>query len=137
MKTTTFDTKVLIGKRNNIKVFLNPPCWECNWYWSFGIFSSRDTWEHTDSIQGNRNLVDALREDFELEPTFEKNIWVICELIKTARALIEAAEVLGRGGYHYTTNPCKDTITNHVEVSRINDQVLPEIFDKLYATLTN
>jgi hypothetical protein len=137
MKTTTFDTKVLIGTRDNIKVYLNHPSWECDWYWSFGVFVTRDSWEHVSSIEGNRNLADALREDFELEPTIEKNIWVFCELVKTARALIDAAEVLGRGGVHYTTNPCKTNIINHPEVRRINDQVLPEIFDKLYEIITH
>lgn len=62
-------------------------------------------------------------------------MWTICELFKTAYALKETAEVLGRGGSHYTTNPCAELIKNVDEVKRINEVVLPQIFEEIYKIL--
>jgi hypothetical protein len=56
-------------------------------------------------------------------------------LILTAYALKETAEVLGRGGSHCSSNPLADLIKNEIEVKRINEIVLPAIFDEIEKTL--
>ena len=56
--------------------------------------------------------------------------------MKTFYILKETAEVLGRGGAHYTSNPCKDIIVNNEEVKRINEVVLPSIFAEIEKLLT-
>jgi hypothetical protein len=58
-------------------------------------------------------------------------LWTLCELMETVYSLKEAAEVLGRGGSHYTTNPCADIIQNKAERDRINSEVLPAIFAEI------
>jgi len=58
-------------------------------------------------------------------------LWTLCELIETVYTLKETAEVLGRGGSHYTTNPCADIIQNKAERDRINSEVLPAIFAEI------
>jgi len=65
----------------------------------------------------------------------DSQLWTVCELFKTFYILNETAEVLGRGGAHYTTNPCKDIIINKDETDRINNVVLPAVFDALYNIL--
>jgi len=65
----------------------------------------------------------------------DSQLWTVCELFKTFYILKETAEVLGRGGAHYTTNPCKDIIINKDETDRINNVVLPAVFDALYNIL--
>ena len=65
----------------------------------------------------------------------DKDIWTLAELFGTFYTLKEAAEVLEHGCSYYTTNPCKDTIINKGEVERINNVVLPAIFDEIYKIL--
>lgn len=74
---------------------------------------------------------DCLLEDYELNKNIESNLWKFCELVSTIYTLKESAEVLGRGGSHYTTNTCKDIIINKLEVERINSIVLPSLFNEL------
>lgn len=63
------------------------------------------------------------------------DLWVIAELFETFYTLKETVEVLGRGGSHYTTNPISDLIKNTNEVERINNIVLPAIFEEIYKIL--
>ena len=76
-------------------------------------------------------MYDALSGDYDLNPLIAKDLWSFCELVKTAYTLKETAEVLGRGGSHYTTNVCADIVKNEDEVKRINEIVLPAIFDAI------
>ena len=48
----------------------------------------------------------------------------------------DAAEVYGRGGSHYSSNPLANIIKNEVEVKRINDELLPAIFKEIKNILT-
>lgn len=65
----------------------------------------------------------------------DSQLWTLCELFKSFYVLNETAETLGRGGVHYTTNPCKNTIINTQEAARINTEVLPAIFEEIYKIL--
>lgn len=61
----------------------------------------------------------------------DADLWTFCELVQTFYTLKETAEVLGRGGSNYTRNPCDKIIMNKEETKRINERVLPAIFDEL------
>ena len=77
-------------------------------------------------------MYDALQADYTLNGKLDsKTLWKFCELVLTAYALKETAEVLGRGGSHMTENPCADIIKNKDEVKRINEIVLPAIFNQI------
>ena len=68
----------------------------------------------------------------------EKNIteYYVREILKEETSEEkETAEILGRGGAHYTNNPCKDVIINTDEVTRINTVVLPAVFEEIYKIL--
>ena len=142
-------------KEDGVKIYLTSPKWDCGWYWSFGYLGNKDEHYHLSSYQSkqhlfkledgsfkvitenrNKNMRDCLLEDYNLNPKVEENLWKFCELAKTAYTLKETAEVLGRGGSHYTSNPAKDIIQNEAEVKRINEVVLPAIFaeiDKIFS----
>lgn len=60
-----------------------------------------------------------------------RQLWTLCELMATFYTLKETAEVLGRGGSHYTENPCASVIQNKAERDRINSVVLPAIFAEI------
>ncbi len=150
----TYNKKYFFGTRKSDgnRIWLTGPSWDCGWYWGFGYLGNSEEHYHLNSFNRiqrhvqlkddsymhltegrNINMYDALLADYDLNPKIEENLWKFCELIKTAYILTDAAEVLGRGGAHYSTNPCADLIKNSEEVDRINNVVLPKIFDEIDA----
>lgn len=145
----------------NTKIWLEKPSWDCGWYWGFGYVQSmvgnkepskaKDIESHThwDSLVNNshKNAFDWFVDTFgktttdcfdnpnkDKEPKCRftnKQLWKLCELMRSAYSLREAAEVLGRGGAHYGENPCQKTIMNKREAERINSKVLPAIFAEI------
>lgn len=121
-----------IRKADKVRIYLTAPSWDCGWYWGFGYLGNKYEHYHLSSYQQrNINMYDALLADYDLAEGIKKNLWKFCELVTTAYTLKKTAEVLGRGGSHYTTNPVADIIKNGEEVERINKAVLPEIFAEL------
>jgi len=144
--------KVPFGSRKSdgVMIYLTMPKWDCDWYWSFGYLGNKDEHYHLDNYQDkqivftdendkfsvvtqrrNNNMHDLLLEDYDLADNIKSTLWVFCEMVLTVYALKETAEVLGRGGSHMTTNPCKNIIINTDEVTRINNVVLPSLFEAL------
>ena len=138
MKTLSNYSKMYLGTNEGEKIYLSPPSWDCGWYWGFGYLGNKNCHYHLDGLpkKENTNLHDALIKHFgtslQIRPS---HIWTFCELIQTFYTLKETAEVLGRGGCHYTTNPCKDLILNKDETDRINNIVLPQVFEEIYKIL--
>lgn len=131
-------------------VYIERPSWDCGWYWGFGYLerwnyrkNDIDFHTHMDSefgvnLEGNScNWFDGMKEMFDGGDVFKSDHdrWVFVEIVKTIYSLKETAEVLGRGGSHYTTNPCEDLIKNHDEVRRINCKVIPALIDEMYKLL--
>ena len=139
MRTFSDYTKILLGYNNDKPIYLSPPSWDCGWYWGFGYLGNKNCHYHLSGLNDgkNQNMFDALKEHFgdSFILKNDSDVWTFCELVKTAYTLKECAEVLGRGGSHYTTNPCKDLIINTDEVTRINNVVLPQIFEEIYKLL--
>jgi len=135
-KNIDWNTKIFFGinKETNERIYLDKPSWDCGWYWGFGYLGNKDCHYHLSSYKNGRNInmYDALITDYDLNAKIKENLWEFCELVESSYVLKETAEVLGRGGSHYTTNVCSDIIKNEVEVKRINEVVLPKIFDALY-----
>ena len=136
-KNINGDSKVFFGTRksDNTRIQISKPKWDCDWYWSFGYLGNRDEHYHLSGYADGRNIniYDALEKDYDLNPKIKAKLWDFCELVKTAYVLKETAEVLGRGGSHYTKNVCASVIKNSTEVKRINEVVLPAIFEQLNA----
>lgn len=130
---TKWTEQFYIGTHNGERIYLSPPSWDCGWYWGFGYLGNRNCHYHLSGVDEgkNINLYDALKQHFQDFQIDDKKLWTFCELVRSAYTLKEAAEVLGRGGSHYTTNPCADTIKSEAETARINEIVLPAIFDAI------
>jgi len=133
MKAINGLSKVFFGvrKSDNERIYLSKPSWDCSWYWGFGYLGNRNEHYHLSGYANGKNVYDALLADYDLNEKIKENLWVFVELVTTAYTLKETAEVLGRGGSHYTTNPCKSIIINEVETKRINEDVLPAIFNEI------
>jgi hypothetical protein len=142
-------SRVLLGKSKKYKeaIYLYTPTFDCDWYWGFGYLGNNNYHYHLSSFQQefgsslarNISMFDALREDYTLCPTLQNdnNLWTFCELVKTAYALIEIAEVYKLGGSHCSNNPCKELLKNNEQYEHISFVLLPTLFkeiDKLFIT---
>lgn len=140
-----------LGQDNNgINYWLEQATWDCDWYWGFGYIESYTNnnapWrakdiqshEHFDGLTSNQNinLYDAFKNKFVLTPFSDKEIWTLCELMKSFYTAQKYAEMLHLGGSHYTTNPCKDTIIATDEKQRINTILIPTLCSEIYKIMT-
>lgn len=136
-------TYFLLGKdKEGIRYYLQKSEWACDWYWSFGCIDYAHGWTHFDSLFGKDpdngssvNLHDGFKKVLVESPLYnkkdpdEKKLWQLCDLMATAYTLKEAAEVLGRGGSHYTSNvPCRDIVQDETYTKHLNEDVLPKLF---------
>jgi hypothetical protein len=132
--STKWIKKFKLGVVEGEAIYISPPSWDCGWYWGFGYLGNRHCHYHLDGLSAgkNQNLYDAMREHFGDSLTIpSEKLWEFCELAKTAYSLKETAEVLGRGGSHYSHNPCEELVKNPIETARINEVVLPAIFNAI------
>lgn len=125
--------KVLLGYHNNEPIYLSPPSWDCGWYWGFGYLGNKNCHYHVNGLAKNCDLhqgfINHFGESFIIRTS---QIWTFAELFQSFYDLKKAAEVLNRGGFHLSTNPCSLIIKNADEVDRINKIVLPAIFKEIY-----
>lgn len=149
-----FGFHYLLGADSDgVKHYLEAPHWDCDWYWGFGYIHtftnntrpqlSRDisSHYHFDSFAKDSNgrsccFYDGIKEVLTDLVLNDKELWTLCELMKTFYTMREYADLLNRGGAHYTENPCKDLIKATKEEKRINEIVLPKIFDEIERLLS-
>jgi hypothetical protein len=142
-----------VNKQTKESIYLTLPEWQCDWYWALGWMGNRNCHYHLKNyaekdrvfkegdkyhlVRENRNMCmyDALLEDYELNPAIKERLWEFCDLILSAYALKKAAEVIGRGGYHYTETSAKNDIMDKEMVDNINNVKLPAIFKALETIL--
>lgn len=136
---TNWTKKYKLGTVDGESIYISAPSWDCGWYWGFGYLGNKNCHYHLGGIAKERqNLFDALKSHFDNDSHIFKNeglTWRFCELVQTAYSLKKTAEVLGRGGSHYSSNPLAELIKNSAEVERINKIVLPAIFDEIEKTI--
>lgn len=140
----------LLGQdHEGIKYYLENAHFDCNWYWGIGYIESfsnnrnpaisRDirSHEHFDSkvFGKNKCCFDVFKELFPVNPFTDKEIWNICELMKSAYTARHYSDMLHTGGAHITTNKAKDKIRNDKEYKRINEITIPGILDELYSIM--
>lgn len=151
MKTLSKYPKIYLGKNNNEKIYLTPPSWDCDWYWGFGYLGNKNCHYHVNGLKTIEeynsekqywntervNLYDGFKKHFgdSFIIKDDKDIWTLAELFETFYSLKNIAEVYNRGGSHMSSNPCKDIIKNVEEYKRINEIVLPQIFEEIYKIL--
>jgi hypothetical protein len=133
--------KILLGKdkQTGENIYLSKPTWDCGWYWSFGYLGNKNCHYHLNGYANGRNInmYDALIADYDLNETIKANLWVFCEVVKTIYSLKEAAEVLGRGGSHYTTNPFQALIKDVEYTKHLNEKVLPEVMQGFWGMFSS
>lgn len=152
-KTTAFgkDIYLLGADKDGILYWLEEATWDCGWYWGGGyvetytnnkyphISMDVTSHQHFNSLFFNRykNGFDMFREFFTETPFTDKEIWIICELMKSFYIARGYSDMVYRGGAHYTRNPVADIIKSENEYNRINQIVIPGIMKELYAVLSS
>lgn len=133
MYTTKWTESHYLGKRkeDRKRVYIIAPTWDCNWYWSFGYLRATGERFHLRKYV-NGSWIDTLERDYNLNVKLrDDKLWKFYELATTAYRLKEAAEILGWGCSNVTENPLAEVIKNQAEVNRINQIVLPQVFDAI------
>ena len=146
-----FGEHYLLGVNKEGKhVYLEKESWDCGWYWGFGylhIFTndriptqSRDIEMHThfDSLFLNKNksVYDSLDEYFESMVISKDQRYELVDLMMTAYTLKKAAELFHHGNSWQTEKAKIDDLQDDAMEKRINEVLLPQVFDKIRKLLT-
>ena len=139
---TKWTKKVLLGtrKRDKVKIYLQPPSWDCDWYWGLGYLGNKHH-EHfrLNGLGQGRNLPmwDALQKDYDLSPLVEKNLWEFCEVFTSLYTLREMADLCHRGGSHISSSGATKSLLQNPELAtHINGKLIPELLDYVYDLIT-
>lgn len=142
----------LLGKdKEGVKYWLEAAKWDCNWYYGFGYIKTytnnknpslaRDveSHQHFDSLFLKSNIYDSFKDFFVETPLNNDEIWTLLGYMKEFYILKEYSELLYSGN-HITSKAKnikeeKNESENKKEYKRINEQLLPELFNKIYKLL--
>lgn len=120
-------------------VYLKRPEWSCNWYWSFGHLTNQTLFTNLDTLIKEQK-VDARSALFRLFPLLMQQLnkadqFRLAEIIMSIYALKHSAELFYRGGSNITENPLKHLIQDTATTDKINNDILPQLFNEMYAIL--
>jgi len=132
-------------------VWLEAASWDCGWYWGFGYIETyeknvnpgraRDISSHSrynSSIWSSKNekgdfVYHVNMMDWNASTLTDGEAWKLSELMREFYCLRETAELFGRG----SMNICDAGFPkNESLVKRINEVLLPAIFEKVYSLLS-
>ena len=131
----------LLGKNtNNERVYLEKASWDCGWYWGFGYLETLNSHTHFDTeILRNEEHIcayDKFKKYFVETCLSDNEIWQLCDYMYSFYTLRESAELFGYGYSHQTEKAKIDEIKNTELVDKINKEMLPKLFEKIYELLT-
>lgn len=146
-KVTKFGSReiYLLGENKDGEyIYMDKAEWFCGWYWSFGILHSYtnnrcpdksediNCMYHVSNYQnGNRNLYDAIKEDFAELVLTDKELWCFCDYMKSFYTLRAAAEVMSMGYSHYTEAVFLKEVKNEEMQKQINEIMIPAIIKQV------
>lgn len=134
--------KYYLGKRkeDGKKVYLISPSWDCGWYWGFGYvetFTKNDIYDHQhfDTLFLKENIFDSFINYFDEINIKRDDVWLLLSYMKEFYIMQQYAELLKHGGYISTRAISildeKNKQQNEQEYKRINETLLPELFEKI------
>ena len=144
-KTFKLNNEVyLLGRRksDNKLVYMEIPSWDCGWYWGFGYIQTYTTTdllshEHFDSLFLEHDIYDSFKDYFIETPLDNEEIWQLLGYMKEFYVAREYAELLHHGNYitHKAKN-IEEIQGSQEEEKRINEIILPKLFEKIDKLLT-
>lgn len=131
MELTTKHTKkiAIIDHPYHGLLYLDPPIWDIGRQWSWGYFQNKCTYKHLDTLTAGEF------KDFLL-PKYQDYDYTLLELFENFKTLRQYSDVCYRGGCQYKRLPAMQALLqNEEEHRRINEEVIPKIFDEVYKIL--
>jgi hypothetical protein len=131
--------------KDGVNYYLQAPSWDCGWYWGFGYVEtytnnkrpdmSRDISSH-EHFNGlffgkDKDAFSQYKQFFNHSSLSDKDIWKLCDFMKSFYTLRDAAEVVGRGYSHFTERAKLETLKDLDMVKMINEVMLPVLFSKI------
>jgi len=134
MKTLRQYKKIKIGiNKYKEPIYLTPPRFSCDWYWSFGWIGNKNLHTHLDSLEyWDKDKIKAIKEYFIEFVIKNSDLYKFIELVETIYQYKKHSELIYIGGSYYTKNPCKDIIKNADYYNSINNYILPQLFEEFY-----
>ena len=132
-----------IRKSDGLKVWLQEPSWDCDWYWGFGyieIYSKnqKTLYEHThfDSLffGKEKDAFKMLKEYFKETVLTDKEKWQIIDYMESFYTLRKTSDLFYIGDSHYTTTPLQ--LKNNEIYEKINKEMLPSLFEEIKRLLS-
>ena len=137
-----------LGKLDGRKMWLEEATWDCGWYWGFGYietYTNNNNPANSKDIESHQHYNSLLLHDGihilsdipELTdcPLTISEQWELSDLMKSFYTLRSAAETFHLGN----SNMCvkhKLDLKDDDFARKINDEILPEIFDRIYEILS-
>lgn len=143
----------LLGEdKDGVRYWLEEASWDCGWYWGFGYIETYtnnknpgqsrdiDSHQHFDGLFLKENIFDSFKNFFVKTPLNDKEIWELLGYMQEFYILRKYADFLHSG--NGITSRAKNTKEeenekdNKTEYDRINKNLLPKLFEKIYKLLT-
>lgn len=146
-----FGKHYLLGvNKSGEHVYLEKESWDCGWYWGFGYLHaftndkqperSKDITmhDHFDLLFLNRSkcAYDLLDEYFESMTVSDSERYELVDLMMTAYTLKKSAELFHHGYSWQTENAMIEDIKDEPMENRINNVLLPQVFERIERLLT-
>lgn len=137
----------LLGRLNGENYWLESASFDCGWYWGFGyieVFNKFKTdivlHTHYDGFLFKQNekgdYIHTLKDITGFEtPLTDAEQWELSDLMKSFYSLQDTAEIFYQGNSHFTSN-CKLDLKNAELYNKINKELLPKIFERVYQILS-
>lgn len=143
----------LLGKeKEGKKCYLEAASFDCGWYWGFGYIETYtndrnperskdiDSHRHFDNLFLNKNIFNSFKNFFEDTTLNDAEIWELLGYMKEFYTLKNYSDLLYNGNYITSKakniKQAKHEEKNKEEYNRINNIILPELFEKIYKLLT-
>ena len=142
-----------IGRdKDGVNYWLEAATWDCGWYWGFGYVEtytnnnnpeySRDisSHQHFDGLFLKGNIFDSFKNTIVETPLNNNEIWELLGYMKEFYIMREYSDFL-HSGNHITSRAKnikeeENETENKKEYKRINEKLMPELFEKIYKLLT-
>ena len=145
--TRAFNKEIyLLGKdAEGTLYWLEEPSWDCGWYWGFGYIETYtnnrnphlakdiNSHQHFDGLflNGNKCCIDMFNEFFVETTLSQSEIYELCDYMRTFYTLQKTAELYKYGCSWITERAKLDILKNEEQRDYINNQVLPQVFERI------
>ena len=145
------DTMLIGLDQDSDLIWLEEPRWDCEWYWGFGYVEtytrqanpqlSRDitTHQHGEGLlskQDNGDYKHHINEILKESVLSDDESWKVSDLMMSAYTLRKTAEVLAKGNSNLTSEAHSVTLVDLDIVKKINEVMLPAIFEQIRIIFT-